>query len=189
MSTETGEYTPPPTQEAFDQAIGTRLAKERAKFPDYDALKAKADQFDKLEADNASALDKAKQATEGEKTLREAAEKALATERRETAIVKAATGKVVDADAVVRLIDPDQIETDDAGLPTNAGTLVDSLLKDKPYLKAKGQAQRRPRPAGDDKGKGEAENNGESGDEGEQNGPSAGKSRANEALQRWVESR
>ncbi|VEG28038.1 capsid assembly scaffolding protein Gp46 family protein [Actinomyces howellii] len=39
-------WTPPASQEELDRIIGERLARERAKFSDYDALKTKAAAFD-----------------------------------------------------------------------------------------------------------------------------------------------
>lgn len=41
-------YTPPATQADLDRIIGERLARDRAKFADYDTLKAKAAEHDKL---------------------------------------------------------------------------------------------------------------------------------------------
>lgn len=41
-----GTYTPPATQEDLDRIIEQRLARERAKFADYEDLKAKAEAHD-----------------------------------------------------------------------------------------------------------------------------------------------
>lgn len=49
---QASSYTPPASQEELDRIIGERLARERAKFDDYDDLKAKADKFDEAEAKN-----------------------------------------------------------------------------------------------------------------------------------------
>lgn len=40
------------TQEQVDAMIGERLGRERAKYADYDELKAKADKFTKIEEAN-----------------------------------------------------------------------------------------------------------------------------------------
>lgn len=45
-------FTPPASQEDLDRIIGERLARERAKFVDYDDLKAKATKYDEAEAKN-----------------------------------------------------------------------------------------------------------------------------------------
>lgn len=42
-------FTPPASQEDLNRIIADRLARERAKFADYDDLKAKADQLQALE--------------------------------------------------------------------------------------------------------------------------------------------
>lgn len=42
-------YTPPASQAELDRIIGDRLARERAKFSDYDTVKAKADRLDAAE--------------------------------------------------------------------------------------------------------------------------------------------
>ena len=52
-------FTPIETQEKFDEAIKERLARERAKFADYDELKAKAAKFDEAEEARKSDLEKA----------------------------------------------------------------------------------------------------------------------------------
>lgn len=46
---EQQEFTPPATQEDLNRIIADRLARERAKFADYNDLKAKADQLQVLE--------------------------------------------------------------------------------------------------------------------------------------------
>lgn len=42
-------FTPPASQDELNRIIADRLARERAKFADYDDLKAKADQLQALE--------------------------------------------------------------------------------------------------------------------------------------------
>lgn len=51
-----GTFTPPQNQAEFEQMLSGRLARERAKFADYDELKSKATEFDKvLEANKTEA--------------------------------------------------------------------------------------------------------------------------------------
>lgn len=45
-------YTPPASQADLDRIISDRLARERAKFADYDDVKAKASKYDELDARN-----------------------------------------------------------------------------------------------------------------------------------------
>lgn len=62
-------FTPPASQEELDRLIGSRLAKERSKFSDYEDLKAKAAEFDK--AQEAAKSEQEKQAEQLEKLQRE----------------------------------------------------------------------------------------------------------------------
>lgn len=57
---ETSTYTPPATQADLDRIVTERIGRERSKYADYDDLKAKADQFDKLEEANKTELQKEK---------------------------------------------------------------------------------------------------------------------------------
>ena len=47
------------TQEELDEIVKARIAKERAKYTDYDDLKAKASKFDEIEEANKTELEKA----------------------------------------------------------------------------------------------------------------------------------
>lgn len=61
-------FTPPATQEEFNALVAERIKRERAKYADYNDLKAKAGQFDEL--------------TEAQKTeIQKATERAEAAER------------------------------------------------------------------------------------------------------------
>jgi hypothetical protein len=51
QSTEGKEFTAITSQEDFDKAIQARIARERAKFADYEDMKAKALKFDQAEND------------------------------------------------------------------------------------------------------------------------------------------
>lgn len=53
------EFTPPASQDELNAMIGARLERERAKFSDYEDLRAKASRFDELEAANRTELEKA----------------------------------------------------------------------------------------------------------------------------------
>lgn len=52
-------FEPITSQEGLDKIVQTRLARERSRYADYDALKAKAEQFDAAEAANRTDLEKA----------------------------------------------------------------------------------------------------------------------------------
>lgn len=55
---ESTTFDPITSQEEFDKRLASRLNRERAKFSDYDALKAKSAKLDELEAANKSELQK-----------------------------------------------------------------------------------------------------------------------------------
>lgn len=56
------DFQPITSQEQLNALLGDRLARERAKFADYDELKAKAEKFDEAEKANLSELEKATEA-------------------------------------------------------------------------------------------------------------------------------
>lgn len=56
------EFQPITSQEQLNALLGDRLARERAKFADYDELKAKAEKFDEAEQASKSELEKATEA-------------------------------------------------------------------------------------------------------------------------------
>lgn len=60
-SSGAGGWAPPGSQADLDRIIEQRLARERAKFADYDLIKEKADRHDALENELASDLEKATQ--------------------------------------------------------------------------------------------------------------------------------
>lgn len=74
------------SQEDFDKAIQARLARERAKFSDYDELKAKADRLAQIEESQKSEAQKQQEALE--KAQRELAELTVAKTRAEVAAAK-----------------------------------------------------------------------------------------------------
>ena len=59
---QSGTFTPPATQDDFDRMIADRISRERAKFADYDDLKTKASEYDKVV--EASKTEQQKQAEE-----------------------------------------------------------------------------------------------------------------------------
>lgn len=63
-TTSTGDdtFTPITSQEQLNQLLGARLERERAKFGDYDDLKAKASRLDEIEEANKSELQRAQDA-------------------------------------------------------------------------------------------------------------------------------
>lgn len=86
-------YTPPATQEDLNRIIGERLNRERANFADYDALKAKAGQFDQLTEQQKTELQRAQDAAQ-------AAEQRAATAEQRAARAEVAIAKGVPANLI-----------------------------------------------------------------------------------------
>lgn len=164
------------SQDALDRIVGERLARERAKFGDYDSLKDKAAKFDELDAKSKTELEKAQKAHADAVTWSSAVEGSLKSERIENAVLRAAGAKqIVDPDAAARLIDTSALEYDEVGKPKNVDALLDALVKDKPYLKSGTTPRTRPQAKASTK-----EGDGDGKDDKE-----SGKRSANEALQEF----
>lgn len=123
------------SQAEVDRIVQERVARVKNTPPaDYDDLKTKAAEFDKIEAANKSELEK-----ERERAAKLERDAAAATElvqrtRVESAIVAEAAKRGADTDIAVSAIDRSSIEFDNDGNPTNVADVVESLLKAKPFL-------------------------------------------------------
>jgi len=74
-------FVPPASQEEFDRIIQSRLARDRAKFADYDELKKAADRLSEIESANKTEAEKAAaRADAAEKRAAELEAKALRAE-------------------------------------------------------------------------------------------------------------
>lgn len=126
------------TQADVDRIVQERVARAKTTPPDdYEDLKAKAQKFDELEQANSTELDKAKTAREKAEKERDDALASVKESKLSAAVIAAAAKKnIVDPDAALALLDRSTLTLDDAGKPTNADEVLDSLLKDKPYLAA-----------------------------------------------------
>ena len=123
------------TQADMDRVVAERVSRERAKYADHSDLKAKASEFDKLKAD---------QATETEKAISAAVAEAIGGERsRSNSVLIAAEARAQAAAAKFR--DPtdalgflklsDVKVGDDGQVDTDAvKALLEDLAKSKPYL-------------------------------------------------------
>jgi hypothetical protein len=67
------KFEPITSQDELNKAIGARLERERAKFADYEAIKARAAKLDELEAANKTELEKAQEAAAAAAAERDAA--------------------------------------------------------------------------------------------------------------------
>ncbi len=128
-------------QSEVDRIVKDRLARQAAKFADYDELKAKAEKADELEAAGQSEterlqaqikkLERERDTAIGE---RDTARTDLQAVRVESEIRKALPKDVVDADAVLQLLPRDQVTVGDDGQVTGHEDAVKALLEAKPYL-------------------------------------------------------
>ena len=96
-------YQPPATQDDLNRIIEQRLARERAKYADYDQLKADADRMRELEYELQSETEKAVQSAE-----KDAAQRAQSQflPRLVQAEMKAAAAGRIPADELADLIEP-----------------------------------------------------------------------------------
>ena len=88
------------TQAEMDAIIGERLSRERAKYADYDEVKAKAAKYDEVEEANKSELQKA---VEERDALKAENEKMKAEKAHADAVAKAAAEHGVDATLLARM--------------------------------------------------------------------------------------
>lgn len=123
----------PTTQEEFDRVVNERLSRERAKFKDYDALRTKAADYDKLQESMLS---------DQEKAVKDASQKAQAEtaakyqSRLVAADVRAAAAGLNfrdPEDALKHLSVTDLLNGDDVD-HDKVKAALDDLVKAKPYL-------------------------------------------------------
>lgn len=142
------------TQAELDVIIGNRLATERARFADYDTLKAAKSELDQIKAANASELDKAvkKAKDEGisEATTR-ANQRIVAAEAR----ALAAAANFHNPRDAAKLLDLAGVKvTDDGDVDADAiKKLIEDAVKERPYL-VKGDQKPSPKGPRRDPGQG-----------------------------------
>jgi hypothetical protein len=128
-------------QAEVDRIVKQRLERERAKFADYEDLKAKAARADELEAAGQSELEKlqsqvAKLEKERE-TLAADAEAARSDAQNlkvEAAIRSALPKDVVDPDVFLKLLPRDQVTVGDDGQVTGHEDAIQALSEAHPFL-------------------------------------------------------
>ena len=126
------------TQAELDRIVGQRLAEERAKFADFDALKAKAAKFDEIDAASKTEVERLTQQLAAAQAQAQAAtEQSRATLRRAALMSEAAKAQAVDPDVVLALLaSDDTIAVTDDGSVQGAAEAVARLLEAKTYLRA-----------------------------------------------------
>lgn len=129
-----------------------RLRKESARYRK-EAEDAKGALKTKTDADLTETQREKKRADEAEAKAKETEERSKARLVRAEIATYVSTVGVIDADAVIALVDRDDIEVDDDGNVKGVKKAVDTLLKEKPHLKREGGAGR----SGTDAGGGSGE--------------------------------
>lgn len=124
------------TQAELDKIVGDRLKREKDKYADYDAVKAKAKQLDDIETANKSDLEKAQTERDALKAERDAAKDEARTVRIESAVISAASeaGAINPAD-VVAVLPPDAVKVADDGTITGVKEAVAAVLATRPHWK------------------------------------------------------
>lgn len=140
------EFRPINSQDEFDAAISSRLARERAKFPSDDELKKlreAAKRLDEIEQENQTELQREQTLRAETETERDSLRAENLQLKNHKAIADAAAGQVQDLGAAVTLIlaNPETyaVTLDDAGQVTNAESAVKTLLEKAPYLATDGK--------------------------------------------------
>lgn len=126
------------TQADLDRIVGERLAKQKAQFKDYDDLRTKASEFDRLTESQKSDLQKAQdRAEKAEQAVAAASQRVVMAEVRAIA-----TGEFEDpTDAHLYLGDVSKL-VDKNGEPDSAAIeeALKDVLKAKPHLAAKSRS-------------------------------------------------
>lgn len=140
----------PMTQADIDRIVQDRLARERAKFADYDDLKEKASKFDELDAASKTELDKAREAAQRAQAERDAAlSKASEISKRAALVAAASSAGAANANVVADLLArSDKVTVGDDGTVSGAEDAVNELLEKETYLRTGTPAPPPPPPPG-----------------------------------------
>ena len=128
------------TKDEIERIVQQRVAAEKKKFSDYDDLKRQAAEYQKLEDAKKTEIEKANEratAAEREKAERE---NELKTERTRNAVFAVASElSFVNPSVAHRLVDPSDLEYDDAGRPQKESVkkALEALAQSDPYLVGK----------------------------------------------------
>lgn len=133
-------YTPPSTQAELDRIISDRLTRERAKYGDYDTLKAAADELQKIKDGQKSEVERlTAERDRATKDAEAAKERAKATARSAAVVTEAAKSGAIDPHDIVALLPADAVTVADDGTVSGAADAVKALLDAKPHLKGTGR--------------------------------------------------
>jgi len=125
------------TQAELDKIVSDRLKREKDKYADYDAVKAKAKQLDDLEAANKTELERAQAERDTLKAERDAAKAEARATRVQSAVISAASeaGAINPAD-VMAVLAADAVTVKDDGTIEGVKEAVAAVLATRPHWKA-----------------------------------------------------
>jgi hypothetical protein len=130
------------TQDDVDRIVKDRVAREQSKFAGFDDLKTKAAEYDRLQEEQKSEIEKAtgRAAKEASDKASAEADARWASRIIRTEVKAAAAGKLADPEDATRFIDLAQFKLgNDGEVDTKAiAKAVDELVKEKPYLAVNG---------------------------------------------------
>jgi hypothetical protein len=128
-------WTPPKDQAQLDRIIRDRINREREKYADYNDLKTKASEFDKIKEANQSELEKAQtRAQELEEKATKAEQRAMQMAIRSAVINEASKQKAISPEAVYKLIDTGTLTVKEDGTVEGVNEAVTALLGDNTFL-------------------------------------------------------
>lgn len=131
------------TQSELEAIVEKRLARERKSKGDYDELKTKAEQFDQLQAEQKTELEKLLERAEVAERERDAiAQRANEQAVRSAIIAEASRQGAIDPDDVAALLDRSALTVEDDKVE-GVDEAVRALLDSKPHL----LANKTPQPA------------------------------------------
>jgi len=122
------------TQEELEAQLGARLAREREKFADYEALKEKAAKLDEIEEEQKSELEKLLERAEKAEAERDRlAESTKQQQVRSAIIAEASRQGAIDPEDIVALLSGKDLLGED-GEVAGVDKAVTELLESKPHL-------------------------------------------------------
>lgn len=123
------------TQDDVDRIIRERIAREREKYADYDAVKERAARLDQIEEAQRTDLEKAqKRAEKAERERDEAVQRANTSLAKAAVVAEAGRRGVIDPDAAYQLLPEGSVAVGDDGQVTGLDEALTALVDAKPYL-------------------------------------------------------
>lgn len=121
------------TQEQVDRMVQDRLARERKKYEGFDELRQKAEQFDQLQEQRKTEVQKAQERAQKAEEAAQARVEAANERLIQAAVLSAATNhRAIKPEHLYRLIDREAVTVGDDGQVTGAEDAVKAFLDANP---------------------------------------------------------